>query len=388
MASMISSTFGGVATDGGKAAGSGYTSGWQTRAAANQSGMEQAVFAKAMRQSGLGAQALGSGNAALDYGMEGAKYGSANEGIRLMNQAQQSQFDSRGAAISTAKSLGQSGLGMLGGGGGGSKGGGGAISGTASTMWGMAGDLASLDNKNQGLALGVQNAASQGDNIGRQFGAQQRGQAASKMEGRLGNAANFAAQQAVWRAQRDFGNQIASTSAAMGVLAGSFRPGNKPTQLEGLAMSGMLNSYGSDGNVTSDAKGSAWYPSTGFIGAVSSAQGQLASNYGGSAISSQYQSYGAGQGAGAIATTGATTAVNMASAAGLQGMGPAVQSMTNWASGVLANAGDTTNAQNIAAAGNSYNTAMQDGVQSAQNWTSGLNAAHGTPNLSPAPQVK
>ena len=60
------------------------------------------------------------------------------------------------------------------------------------------------------------------------------------MAGRYGQAANFAAQSAVWKAKRNFSQQIQGSTAALGVFGGAFNGGGKPMEQIGMSGMGML----------------------------------------------------------------------------------------------------------------------------------------------------
>jgi hypothetical protein len=66
--------------------------------------------------------------------------------------------------------------------------------------------------------------------------AYKRGQA-----GRYQEAAQQRAAEAQWKAQRRLGNQIAGSTAAVGVLAGSFNAGAKPTSMNGMIGLGYMD---------------------------------------------------------------------------------------------------------------------------------------------------
>jgi hypothetical protein len=66
--------------------------------------------------------------------------------------------------------------------------------------------------------------------------------------GRAGAHAQYGADMARWEAMNDYANQMGPMATALGIFAGGLDPGAKPTEMNGMAMSGALNSYNSDGS--------------------------------------------------------------------------------------------------------------------------------------------
>jgi hypothetical protein len=102
-----------------------------------------------------------------------------------------------------------------------------------------------------------------------------------QLQNRDGAHANFASESAAWEGRRDFANQTSGYLSALGVDSSVVGPGNKPSDMMGMAMSGMLGS---------EAKASANYFSEGgaFFGAVSGQAGSINSAYGSSAVGGAY----------------------------------------------------------------------------------------------------
>lgn len=316
VAGMIGQMFGSVASAGGSAAGSGFTSSFQTNAQQGQAALEQAAMAKAMRQQGLAHQAMAAGNKALKHGMEGAAIDSENrmrgEVAGGHGRTQQARSGFISAARTHAQTLGgwvSSAGDMVSSEGASKSGGAKSVSGGRLAAGGSvgaglavaAGALADANNAKNYLGAAHLQHSKIGANQPRAFSEGQMQAGARMQQERVGAAANFDAQAAVWEAKRDFGNHMAGVSAARGVFAGTFSPGQKPLHMEGMAMAGMLNSYGANGEVANDTKGEAEYGWNGFFGAVTATQSGLAHNpeYGNSQIARSYSpgDYWSGQGA-------------------------------------------------------------------------------------------
>ena len=114
-------------------------------------------------------------------------------------------------------------------------------------------------------------------------------------ERRIGSQAEFGAQMGAWQARRDFAMQAAGYMGAMGMDAGFLNPGNKPTDMTGMAMSGMLGS-----SVAWAAKYA--NPGDGYSENVDRRASWLRGNYGQQLITGAYQDGGLGQGWKALST--------------------------------------------------------------------------------------
>lgn len=294
-ANMIGSMFGGFATQSGQQAGAGYLSSFQNRALENFGAVQQTGYAKGLRQSGLADEAISAGNKQLLNSTRASAMGTINEGIGAQAAALGRTYDSEMASndamakMATASAHGVSAaFGMLGVGGigpsaamrpsGGSPSSGGSLleGGLAKATDGLfkrgphalhasANALhaaAAHENFHLGNAkMGVANAADAArlDNSAAAFGFSSAASGHGLQSSRAGAAANFEAQQAEWKAKRDFGNHMAGWTGAMGVFAGTFSPQQKPVGLEGMAYDGMLNSYNSDGSASRDTQAAARY---------------------------------------------------------------------------------------------------------------------------------
>ena len=75
-----------------------------------------------------------------------------------------------------------------------------------------------------------------------QFGQGMTAKGLGMHAGRVQAQADFGAQMARWNAQTGHALAVGDKLAAKGVMAGAFDPGPKPMQIDGMAMSGMLNS--------------------------------------------------------------------------------------------------------------------------------------------------
>jgi hypothetical protein len=104
-------------------------------------------------------------------------------------------------------------------------------------------------------------------------------------ERRLGSQADFAAQSAAFDNRRDYANQTSPYLSALGVDSGVVGPGNKPTDMMGMAMTGML------GSSTKQAAGYATPGSGGFWSARQSSMQWLGQNASSAQVQSAYSSF-------------------------------------------------------------------------------------------------
>lgn len=262
----------------------------------NAGSMQQASEAKALRTSGLASQSLKEGNrgaeASLDNNASGTM-ASLTNGLVSANERNASSGKSRIAALRSAMDpalkgadwVGDQILGpaaksqlqkMMSGGGaagsaagdtpganstgnptGGKAGGkhligGGIAKGVAALvpiMAALADDDITQDQLSNAQAAG---AANQGHAIN-QFKSQAESGRSGLHGQRLQGYAGFHAAGQAYRAKRDFSNQIAgSASAGAGLFAGSVAA-QKPSANQDSAMSGLLNTYGSDGHLSGNA---------------------------------------------------------------------------------------------------------------------------------------
>lgn len=124
------------------------------------------------------------------------------------------------------------------------------------------------------------NAATAENNL-RGFAASAAGSGFNAHAGRMQSAAEYQGAVGGWRARRDLANQMTGIGSAIGVFPGGFAAGDKPVNLQGMAMGGMLNSYGASGNKVGDASGAANYfnptSGSGYFSNAASAHSSLSS---------------------------------------------------------------------------------------------------------------
>jgi len=300
-AGMVSNMIGGSAGEAGKGASSGFTGDIQARAQANQATLGQEATAKSMRKHGLADAAIGAGNMATQGQIDSAAHKAMGQGAGLMSGQAARVMESEGSTIGTAQALLRAGRGLAGGTSASSGGGTGdskidAAKGAAASMGRGVGMLGALGaSAADGMLSVEQNAIKQrglnaqaglagvqaGHNVA-DFQASAAGQAYGMHGQRSGAHAQHAAAMDTWKQKRGFANQMGGATSAMGVLAGSFSPGEKPMEMNGLAMSGML------GGAT-QAKADFADPLKGSLfGSIGAHAGSIDSAYGGSAVSSAY----------------------------------------------------------------------------------------------------
>jgi hypothetical protein len=98
--------------------------------------------------------------------------------------------------------------------------------------------------------------------------------------GNVQSAAEFEAQSAAWEAKQAFGSHVSAMAGIAGMNAGSLQAGNKPQEMTGMAMSGMLDAYNSDGKKTSDVSGAASYAGFGYQALATQTAADGNANYG------------------------------------------------------------------------------------------------------------
>lgn len=295
------------AQEAGRAAGQAATADVQNRGAIAQAVVGQTAYAKALRASDGGegsasnllGRALQSGNAGLDSGLDAAVYGMHQQHAGNREKMAGQELASRNAysyVIGQASSefgrfLPRPASAAPGGSSPGT--GGSPTTGTDPVQVGSAGWLANVGNGFIGVGaagdralaqdtyggivaqqtqLGFQNSA-----LGARSGAIGRGHDAAQRRYQAG--AEFQAQEAQWTAMRDWSRQVSGNAAAMGVMSGAFSPGQKPTGIDGMSSSGMLDIYsGSGGRAGTghghaeggDRRGTFFYPGEGYMARVNS----------------------------------------------------------------------------------------------------------------------
>ncbi len=247
-ASMVGTMIGGVAGEAGRAAMTGFQQQASHNAQTNSASLGQAAAAKRMR-AGLAAEQLAAANTGLD----------ADEKINLLDGYQSARRAAATMADLSAKSLGsgqKAALGIAHFGAEGAK----ALgrqktteSGTGSSFLPLLGaggnsQFARAMNRaeQQSLAAQAHQAATELDTKWDTLGQQMRRNGANVHAQRLGQQTQYEAEMAAWEARNAFaGNVLASPQSggiagAGGWNVGALTPGNKPTTLEGMAMSGYL----------------------------------------------------------------------------------------------------------------------------------------------------
>jgi hypothetical protein len=176
----------------------------------------------------------------------------------------------------------------------------------------------SLGNRSDRMAL---ESASQGQNMSWQMKANGLQQGALKDSGgKLASNADFEAQSAAWEARNDFAAHASAMAGVAGMNAGSLSPGEKPMNMEQLAVSGMLDGYSAtaDGkggftvaNSANNASDSAWYSKEGLPAAITSMRDKGISEAGSAALTNSwnegggfYSAFGSGVKAGQSAKEG------------------------------------------------------------------------------------
>ena len=280
-AGLVKDAFSAVGNDGAQAAKTGAQNQSVNALMTNKASLGQAAVAKAMR-AGTGAKGQGPSLAAqsLQAGMDSANLGVDNAALSgekdfLGTRAglARNSMDSFGRAAGLGKAvvggLDTNGLQKLFP----SKTGGdpsGAPT-AAGNMRGWIGSGAEVGERAAMVGMGhrmdgmaVQSAA-RGQDIGWQSRANDLNQSRLRdAGGKLSSAADYEAQSAAWEAKNEFAAHASAMGGIAGMNSGSLAPGDKPQQMEQLAVSGMLDGWGvQDGkavqNANNNASGAAWY---------------------------------------------------------------------------------------------------------------------------------
>ncbi len=283
-AGLVKDAFSAVGNDGAQAAKTGAQNQSVNSLMTNKASLGQAAVAKAMR-AGTGAKGQGPSFAAqsLQAGMDSANLGVDNAAL----SGEKDFLGTRaGLARNTMDSFGRgAGLGraVVGGldknglekifpskTGGDPASGGGAPTGYGNARgWigsgadvGERAAMVGLGHRMDGMA--VQSAA-RGQDIGWQSRANDLNQNRLRdAGGKLSSAADYEAQSAAWEAKNEFAAHASAMGGIAGMNAGSLAPGDKPQQMDQLAVSGMLDGWGVQGgkavqNANNNASGAAWY---------------------------------------------------------------------------------------------------------------------------------
>ena len=354
--SMVNSMIGGVASEAGRAASSGYQGDLSMKLRSNAATIGQSSEAKAMAKQGFAAQALGYSVKQLEEGRAGSEAQAASGAIgRIMGQSQNAMA-MRDAAAKLAESrgtLGNSGLtkdlpellkGDTGAGpsgsngaGGGAGGGGGSTRGNAARSLGkgvLSEELARSGHEAGQDFYGASNqyAQQQAGLDMRAFQANANSSQLGAAQGNMRSYADFSAKQEAWHERNAFANQVGGWSAALGIQTGNVDPGSKPSDMVGFAMSGQLRT--ADGK---DAAGSrAWHldwKKSGEFGGhrsgTNAIHGGLSANYGASAVKSAYHSWTPTDATTALAPDFVTKPAHQAQDHGLLNSSPQVQAGPN-----------------------------------------------------------
>ena len=146
------------------------------------------------------------------------------------------------------------------------------------------------------------NARSAMFNAGAEWASQRSGQRAQGMQDygrKLGAEADFAAQTAAWEAKNDMATHLAGLGGVSGMNPGALSPGNKPTDMTGMAMSGQLGSQ---------ARSAAQYSGFGFMSAVKDTTSRGSGAFGSSFVNAHW---GGGYTIGQTAALGAKESENV-----------------------------------------------------------------------------
>lgn len=349
--SMVNSMIGGVASDAGRAASSGYQGDLSMKLRSNAATIGQSSEAKAMAKQGFAAQALGYSVKQLEEGRAASEAQAASGAItRILGQSQNAMSmregaarlaESRGNLVNSGLTKdapelwrGDPGAGPSGsnGAGGGAGGGGGSTRGNAARSLGKG--FLSEELARSGYEAGQDFYGASNQYAQQQAGLDMRAFQANANSSQLGAAqgnmrsyADFSAKQEAWHERNAFANQVGGWSAALGIQTGNVDPGSKPSDMVGFAMSGQLGQT---------AKGSAWHLDWnksgefgGHRGGTNAIHGGLNDNYGASAVKSAYHSWTPTDAATALAPDFVTKPAHQAQDHGLLNSSPQVQAGPN-----------------------------------------------------------
>jgi len=282
-AGMVSNMIGGSSGEAGKGAASGFTSDAQARGMANNATLAQEATAKSMRKHGLADAAIGAGNMATEAGIGQSLHGAIATGAGHRSAMIEKGMKSEGSQLSAMQGVQRALGGVIGaatGGGTGDSQSGNGKDGAVARAIGRgafdAGFTVAQNNVTQ-TGLGAQARQTQiqaGANVGGfASGAEQAAHNLNSQ--RQGAHAQHAAGMDAWKAQRNFANQMGGTTAAMGMFPGTFSPGQKPQEMTGLAMSGMLG-----GGTQNKANFADPNQAGGLFGQIAAQSGALNTAYG------------------------------------------------------------------------------------------------------------
>jgi hypothetical protein len=240
--------FNSVANEAGGAARTGYQHEATNRAATNKDSLGQAAHAKGLRKGNYAGAILGLQNDNLDRDLQSSKLegmqGALDAGAAALG-AKAKSFD---GSLKTAKEVTKglsAGINAIKGSGGqkpgsGANSAGGDFWGTIGMGLGTVGDVANNRYGQQGYAADVF-AKGQSLETGwrtRALGMQSKG-AGIEAE-RLGTASRYEADMGAWEAKNAFASHAAAQAGIAGMNTGNLSPGQKPTDMIGMALDGTL----------------------------------------------------------------------------------------------------------------------------------------------------
>jgi hypothetical protein len=261
-ASMVTGGISGVTADAGRAAQTGYQGAAVNQAQTNQASLGQAAYAKAMRAGQPGgsfaSQIMTAGNEGIQSDLASAEMEGRQKSLQAQASAlgtlagdRKSAMNANMAGVKVAANaseyagLNSSLKGLFGGD---KKGKGGDENGSSAGVLGAAADWGNqlgqygADHKSNRAAI-----AAAGGGLDTHYDTsmqQMRKAAGGAVANRLGEAAEYQAQMAAWEAKNSFGAHASSVAGIAGMNAGNLNPGQKPTNLGGMAFSGQLNTGG------------------------------------------------------------------------------------------------------------------------------------------------
>jgi len=281
-----------VAGEAGNAAKAATVGDNVNRLQTNQQSLAQGATAKSHRKTGLAMQQLENSNAAMDAGLHQAGLGATKNAFGQATDAARM----RGASFSGNAAVIKAIAGSVGdvldsvdserakGAGGGGAGGGRSLA-TNLMKPGMGiyttGVTAAENAINQHQYEAGARAAM--FSAGAEWSSMRSGQRAQGYQDygrKLGAEADFAAQTAAWEAKNDFATHVAGLGGVSGMNPGALNPGPKPTEVTGMAMSGMLGGQ---------ARGAAQYSGFGFMSAVDEKAAKGSSMFGSAFVGSYWQ---------------------------------------------------------------------------------------------------
>lgn len=308
-ASMAGGLFNSVASEAGGAARTGYQHDATNKALTNAGSLGQAAHAKGLRKGNYAGAILGLQNDNLDRDLQSAKLEGTQQALQAGASAlgaRAGSFDSSHKAVKGVAAAGGAWWGAVkkgsgdekaGGKGGGGDAGGdvaGALGATGDALMGIAGNQLTQQAKTadvfatgQGLDTGWRSKA---------LGMESKG--ANMEADRLGAGSQYEADMAVWEAKNAFASHAAAQAGIAGMNTGNLAPGQKPTNMTGMAL---------DGTLGTSAQQKAQYGSTFMTSAGKELRG-MAQTHGSGWVSSQYG--GGFTMAGSVAHTGAAVTGN------------------------------------------------------------------------------